>query len=151
MRSGEAIEGRDVVVVELGVEPHDLSEFPGRVDGAGVVPVDERDGEPVSGDDVPRSEVAVSDDRHRTGQSTGEPRSPAWPLRFERRRDVVEFSKSTSDLPKRFVRPCEWVRADAFYKRQLLSAIRRESAVDRPWSGAEALVGEVLEERDHGR
>ncbi len=58
----KVVAGCDVVVVELGVEPGNLGDLVEAVDGAGELPVDEPDGQPLAGDDVPRAEVAVSVD-----------------------------------------------------------------------------------------
>src|SRR6185437_271913 len=56
----ELVAGGDVVVVESGVEPGDLGDLVEAVEGARELPVDEADRPPVTGHDVPGSEVAVA-------------------------------------------------------------------------------------------
>jgi hypothetical protein len=54
------IKFRHIVVIELCVLPNDMGKFPHGIDRSSVVPVDERYRMSVSGQDVPRSEVAMT-------------------------------------------------------------------------------------------
>jgi hypothetical protein len=51
----------DVVVVQLGVQPRGLREFPDRIDRAGELEIGQRRRPAAAGNDVPRPGVTVAD------------------------------------------------------------------------------------------
>jgi len=62
----------DVVIMKLSVQPRGLRQLPEGIDRPGEFPVDQRDRNAVLGDDVPRTQIAMTDHRMGAGQEAGE-------------------------------------------------------------------------------
>ena len=81
----------DVVVMKLSVQPRGFCQFPEGVNRPGEFPVDERDGDAVLGDDVPRTRITVTEHRMIARQQTSERRLPACVRRWlEGLRSIVQ-------------------------------------------------------------
>jgi hypothetical protein len=81
----------DVVVVKLGVQPCGFRQLPEGINRPGEFSVDQGNRDTVLGDDVPRTQVAVTDHQMIAGQETGERRLPARVRRWlEGLRSVVQ-------------------------------------------------------------
>ena len=140
----------DIVVMKLSVQPCGFRQLPQGINWPGEFPVDERERDTALGDDVPRTQIAVTDHRMFAGQAAGERRLPArvrrWLEGFRSFMQAVqEGANSTNGLviPGPGMRRCPGDIGDRF------PAISVEAVTDGTRSALEADRLQMLKKRHY--
>ncbi len=135
--------------MKLGVEPANLCELPYGVDWASVVPVDQADRVVVDGEDVPRAEIAMANDRMTSREAPGKPRRPdGIGTRLEGGRCFVQSAQELTNDEGGLGCPRSRLWTFAFEEREPFSTIWRKATIDRSRSGVEALGMHMIEQPD---
>ena len=129
----------DVVVMKLSVQPRGFCQLPQGINWSGEFPVDERDGDAVLGDDVPRTQITVTDHRMIAGQQAGERRLPARIRRWlEGLRSVMQSAQEGANSADGLVGPGSGVRRCPGDIGDRFPAIGVEALTDRTRRALEA-------------
>jgi hypothetical protein len=136
--------------MKLSVQPRGFRQLPQGINWPGEFPVDERDRDAALGDDVPRTQITVTDHRMIARQEAGERRLPARVRRrLEGFRSFMQTAQQGTNSANGLVIPGSGVRRCPGDIGDRFPAISVEAATDGTRRALEADCLQMLKQRHH--